>query len=197
MRRCGRRSGPWFGVGSSAVWRWRKAFGVTEQFGTPGSKAAHLAASKKGGAGLKAKVWTDAELDVKAARMRDQWRAGHRTVPDRWKETGWTRKQLALLGTAPDKVIARRIGRSRSAVRSKRWACGIPKYGAEPMARGRHLSPPPSAPWSDREPGRSNNRQRRSGRRSMSRPHPGGAKRTTGSSGDCSFAPDNETNPPC
>jgi hypothetical protein len=37
----------WFGVGDSAVWAWRRAFGVTK-YGTEGSRRLHRAASERG-----------------------------------------------------------------------------------------------------------------------------------------------------
>src|SRR5882762_7386741 len=50
----------WFGVGSHAVWNWRRALAKGEgKFRTPGSKAAHQKASQAGAAGIKAKVWSD------------------------------------------------------------------------------------------------------------------------------------------
>ena len=42
----------WFGVGTKAVWNWRRAFGVG-RLGTPGSAAAHAAASGKGAAAVR------------------------------------------------------------------------------------------------------------------------------------------------
>ena len=38
----------------------------------------------------------------------------------------WTRKELALLGKLPDEEVARRTGRTLSAVRSMRYRRGIP-----------------------------------------------------------------------
>src|SRR5262245_43746885 len=46
----------WFGVGTNAVWNWRKAFGIS-RFGTSGSKAAHAEVCRKGAEGIKAKEW--------------------------------------------------------------------------------------------------------------------------------------------
>jgi hypothetical protein len=45
-------------------------------------------------------------------------------MPKRWAKTGWQQWQLDLLGTAPDAELAARFGRSRSAVRAKRWRLG-------------------------------------------------------------------------
>jgi hypothetical protein len=38
----------------------------------------------------------------------------------------WTKRQLVLLGTAPDEEVARRTGRTAEAVRQKREELGIP-----------------------------------------------------------------------
>jgi hypothetical protein len=37
----------------------------------------------------------------------------------------WTEEEVVLLGTAPDAEIARRIGRTKTAVYVKRWSMGI------------------------------------------------------------------------
>jgi hypothetical protein len=105
------------------VWSWRKAFGIG-QWGTPGSKAAHAATSRKGAAGIQAREWTDAELDARAARSK---RLGLRP-PQRPGGRPWTPKELKLLGTADDEVIGKRIGRTTEAVRCKRTGLGIATY---------------------------------------------------------------------
>jgi hypothetical protein len=43
----------------------------------------------------------------------------------RWKTTGWTPEQLALLGQLPDAEVAAKIGRTEKAVRVKRLKLGI------------------------------------------------------------------------
>jgi hypothetical protein len=113
----------WFGVGTKAVWNWRKAFGISH-WGTPSSKAAHLATSRKGTAGIMAKEWTEAELDARAERSK---RLGLRP-PQRPGGRLWTRKDVAKLGTASDAEIAARIGRTVGAVRCKRTGVGIPTF---------------------------------------------------------------------
>ncbi|HJZ57292.1 MAG TPA: hypothetical protein VKE74_20145 [Gemmataceae bacterium] len=113
----------WFGVSTKTVWSWRKAFGVG-RLGTPGSKAAHAEVCRKGAEGIKAKVCSDEELDAKAALSK---KLGLKPT-GRWKVGGWKRKELALLGTDHDEVIAKRIGRSESAVTSKRVLLKIPAF---------------------------------------------------------------------
>jgi hypothetical protein len=74
-----------------------------------GSKQA-IRAAKKGAAAIKAKVWTDDELDAKAANAkRLGLKPGPRWAPERG---GWTAEQIALLGTDHDKVIAKKLGRT-------------------------------------------------------------------------------------
>ena len=62
------------------------------------------------------KVWTAAELAAKSAAAK---RSGQRPV-GRWAGKEWTPAQLALLGTDDDKVIAKKIGRTRAAVTTQR-----------------------------------------------------------------------------
>ncbi|HJZ55571.1 MAG TPA: hypothetical protein VKE74_11455 [Gemmataceae bacterium] len=47
----------------------------------------------------------------------------------KWFRDGWTPEQIALLGTAPDAQLARRLGRSQ-AVRAKRCLRRVPVFGA-------------------------------------------------------------------
>ncbi|HJZ57215.1 MAG TPA: hypothetical protein VKE74_19755 [Gemmataceae bacterium] len=50
--------------------------------------------------------------------------------PGKWFRTGWTPEQLALLGTAPDAQLAKRLGRSPEAVRAKRCLRRVPLFSA-------------------------------------------------------------------
>ncbi len=54
--------------------------------------------------------------------------------PIRWtpERGGWTTEQLALLGTDHDEAIAKKIGRSRSAVTSQRTLQKIPAFSGWP-----------------------------------------------------------------
>jgi hypothetical protein len=72
----------WFGVGSHAVWNWRKAFGVGGHATTPGSRKAIWSAAVKGAAAMKVKDWTDEELDRKSV-IAKRWgvRPGQRWTP--------------------------------------------------------------------------------------------------------------------
>jgi hypothetical protein len=116
----------WFGVGSHAVWRWRAALGVGGHGTTPGSRRANRAAALKAGEVLKVKEWTAAELARKSnAALKCGTRPGPRWTPN---NGGWTKEEVALVGTDSDKVIALRIGRSRGAIRGKRRDLGIPPH---------------------------------------------------------------------
>lgn len=113
----------WFGVGTGAVWRWRKWAGFSGTATTPGSKAAHGHATTAGGQAMKDRGWTDAERDAIAATCR---RLGRR--PERWADRRWTPEQDSVLGTEPDVVTAARYGRSETAVRVRRSRLGVPSF---------------------------------------------------------------------
>jgi transposase-like protein len=120
----------WFGVTAGVVWKWRKAFGVGGHGNTKGSKRAIRAAAKLATEALKAKEWTDAELDAKAATAkRFGHRPGVRWTPERG---GRTPEQIALLGTDHDQVIAQKLGRSLGAVATQRTARKIPAFSGSP-----------------------------------------------------------------
>jgi hypothetical protein len=111
----------WFGVGVSLAWRYRQWLGVEGWTRTPGSRRLQHEVSAKGAAGVRAKKWTDEELDRKAAAAK---RCGTRPG-ERWGELRWTPDQEALLWTAPDEEVAGRIGRTTQAVRCRRTRAGI------------------------------------------------------------------------
>jgi hypothetical protein len=114
----------WFGVSGLLVWKWRKTFGVGGRATTEGSRKAIRAAAKKGAKAIKAKEWTDDELDRKAETAK---RLGLKPT-GRWKGMEWTLEQIALLGTDADAVIAAKIGRSPIAVTSQRVKRKIPTH---------------------------------------------------------------------
>lgn len=98
--------------------------GVEGWTATPGSRRAIPAAADAGGGATCGAELSDAECEVRAAnakrlRLIDYARA------KRWPD-GWTAEMDALLGTAPDKELAKKLGKSRSAVRFRRWVLGIP-----------------------------------------------------------------------
>jgi hypothetical protein len=114
----------WFGASHCAVNNWRRWAGVAGQITTVGSAAAQRAASEKGAERRRGAMISEAEAD-----RRSEWakRTGHRP-PDRWPVTGWKPVQDEMLGTAPDAVVSARVGRSRSAVRSRRHRLNIPAH---------------------------------------------------------------------
>jgi hypothetical protein len=74
----------------------------------------------------------DPVREVKAAgRQWRQWRDG-RTNP-----VFWTASSVALLGTAPDRVVAEHLGCSVAAVLKKRRALGIAPYQVHRVGRAR------------------------------------------------------------
>ncbi len=108
----------WFGVGFRTVWFWRKAFGVTKT-GTEGSRRLHAQVVAKGVAGVKAKVWTEAERAVKRTLSKGR-------KPDRWAGRHWTRAMEARLGTEEDDALAKEWGKTVEGVRVRRTKLGIP-----------------------------------------------------------------------
>lgn len=110
----------WWGVSTHTVWSWRKFFGV-EQWGTEGSRRLHAEISQLGAAANQERKISKEEHK----RRRRARRAFPRPLPQRWKEDGWKKHELELLGSIPDEELARRIGRSVNAVRVMRTRRGI------------------------------------------------------------------------
>jgi hypothetical protein len=116
----------WFGVSAKVVWKWRKRFGVCGKFATLGSKAAQLVASAAGARVTRGKQLSDEVCDARAERARQSGRR----PPYQWAHAGgWTAAELVLLGTAPDWVVARRVGRTVGAVTVKRVRRKVAAFG--------------------------------------------------------------------
>jgi hypothetical protein len=121
----------WFGVTSKVTWRWRTAFGVGgRNVTTRGTKKLVKAAAQKGGAAVKAKVWTAKE---RRAKGRVSKRLGLRPGP-RWLpgQGAWSAEDVAALGTGNDAAVARKLGRTTAAVTTQRVERGIPAHSGWP-----------------------------------------------------------------
>jgi hypothetical protein len=120
----------WFGVGAKASWNWRRRFVPSAgHVRTDGDRAAQLRASEKGAA-----AWRGVELSDEACDARSvAAKAAGRKYPNRWAHGDWTAAELALLGTAPDDVVAAQIGRTLGAVRGRRWKLNILRHRPAPV----------------------------------------------------------------
>jgi len=110
----------WWGVSGTAVWHWRRAFGLG-QWDTEGSLRLHRASSEAGAAKTSGKKLLAQQVE---RRRRTAVEMGLRPT-GRWKGRGWTRDQLRLLGKLSDAEVAARIGRTPNAVRIIRTRLGI------------------------------------------------------------------------
>jgi len=115
----------WFGVCHNPVWRWRRAFiPGNRQVRTEGDRIVHRRNSEKGAAVTRGVPLSDEVCKARSAAAK----AAGRRPPLRGVWSDWTPKELAKLGTAPDDVVAIRIGRTVSAVRARRARLGIPPH---------------------------------------------------------------------
>jgi hypothetical protein len=103
-----------WGVSAVVVWRWRKLLGVSRT-NNEGSSRLIRAAAEQGGVAKASREWTEEEREEQARRNAALGLAWSR----------WTADDLALLGKLPDQEVARRTGRSKSAVRQQRCFLGI------------------------------------------------------------------------
>ena len=95
-----------------------------------GEQAGDPRRGEEGRDAIKAKEWTDEELDAKSATSkRLGLKPGPRWTPERG---GWTAEQMALLGTDHDKVIAKKLGRTQRAVTTQRVKRKIPAFSGSP-----------------------------------------------------------------
>jgi hypothetical protein len=114
----------WFGVSQGAANRWRRWAGVEGWTATAGTRVAVKGAAEKGAEATRGRELSDAECDRRAEAARRN-RQGRFLLGRRWPE-GWTAEMDAKLGTVPDKVLAKRLGRTRDAVRARRSKLGVP-----------------------------------------------------------------------
>src|SRR5262249_3918133 len=132
----------WWRPSEGAVWRWRKALGVTRT-SSAGSRRLIQAAAKAGAFAVQEREVTDEERDRLSRRARDLGR--DRDLRPRYHGPAWTAEEVALLGQLPDAEVAERTGRTREAVRQKRNELGVP----DPAARRGAYGAPPWSPDED------------------------------------------------
>src|SRR5262249_5647078 len=105
------------------VGAWRKALGVT-RMDNEGTARLVLAAAEKGAEAVKDREWTAAERERCRQASAEMGLAANLILG--YHGPPWIPADIALLGTVPDKEIARRAGRTVGAVRQKREELGIP-----------------------------------------------------------------------
>jgi hypothetical protein len=117
----------WWGVcGTTIVW-WRKALGATRT-SCEGSRRLIQANAELGGEAFKERGFTEEEIQgFRELERKHNSRRNFLAVPAGGLPV-WTEEEIALLGTAPDPEIARKIGRGLKGVRSKRLNLGIPPF---------------------------------------------------------------------
>jgi hypothetical protein len=112
----------WWGVSVGVVWRWRKALGVG-RMDNEGSARLMRAAAQMGGEAFGARRWTEEDRE-RRRQINARLGLSKNLVLD-YKGPLWRAWEIALLGTIPDREVARRTGRSVAGVRKKRWKLGI------------------------------------------------------------------------
>ena len=112
----------WWEASESIVTNWRSAFGITNK-NNPGSMRLFKLLGEK----IRQTPMTPERREIQrrnAIRLNlAQYFAKYR----RSNGPDWTAKEIALLGTDADRVIAEKIGRSYDAVSKKRKKLGIPR----------------------------------------------------------------------
>jgi hypothetical protein len=117
----------WLGVREGVVSRWRKALGVS-MTNNPGTNRLVRAAAQKAGASHSGKEWTEEEREQRRQRAIEGNYIAH-FPPGCRAALLWKPEELALLGTATDKEVGKRIGKSREAVQAQRRKLKIPPAG--------------------------------------------------------------------
>jgi hypothetical protein len=112
----------WFGANKNTVVAWRKAFGVTST-NNPGTarliEKRNETMRKWQMSPEQRELQRRIAIELNSAQYFAKYRRSN--GPD------WTAKEIALLGTDVDRVIAEKVGRSVEAVNRKRKKLGIPR----------------------------------------------------------------------
>jgi hypothetical protein len=116
-----------------SVWLRRKKLGIAaHQYGPTPKSSPHFLPrppSKNLGRAMPDKVRKKISATLKAAYQKGRIHSPLGKL--------WTRKELSLLGTKADSVIADRLGRTLNAVRLRRSRLKIPRYRKTAKNRGR------------------------------------------------------------
>jgi hypothetical protein len=117
----------WFGVGSKAVAKWRRALGVTRT-NNPGTGVLVRQASARGAAETRGRPLPPEQVEQRRQAALELDLGKHLRAGLALREVGplWTAEELALLGTMPDEKVAEKTGRSVKAVTVKRIKLKIP-----------------------------------------------------------------------
>jgi hypothetical protein len=125
----------WWGVSDGVVHRWRRAFGVG-RVNCEGSQRLIRAASERGAARLRG-VKLPPEAVERLRRTALELGLVRNLTPGYNHGPWWTPRELALLGTDEDDVIAGRIGRTPNAVGVMRRKRQVPKFRDRRRREGR------------------------------------------------------------
>jgi hypothetical protein len=123
--------GHWWGVCALTIVRWRRALGVNRT-NSEGSQRLIRDCAERGGAAFKERGFTDAEKEHFRQRALELNLGQYLQVVPAGGLPVWTPHEIKQLGTARDAEVARRIGRTLQAVRTKRLNEGIPPLGRPP-----------------------------------------------------------------
>src|SRR5262245_4692176 len=95
----------WWRASEGAVWRWRKALGVTRT-SSAGSRRLIHAAAKAGAFAVQEREFTDEECAQRSQRNREL--GLYRNLRLGYHGEWWSARELALLGKLPDARVAQR-----------------------------------------------------------------------------------------
>jgi hypothetical protein len=124
----------WWGVSSGVVHRWRAVFGVGRT-NCAGSQRLIRAASEQGAATQRGQELPPEQVE-RRRRTALELGLGRNLLPGYNRGPRWTRRELALLGTDEDDVIAARVGRTPNAVGVMRRRLKVPKSRDRRRCRG-------------------------------------------------------------
>jgi hypothetical protein len=116
----------WWGVAVVRVWRWRKALGVRAR-DPEGSRRLCQDVAEAAAGKLRGKKLPSEQVERRRRTAHELGLGRHLKLG--YHGPWWTAEEIALLGTMPDEEVARRTGRTASAVRRQRYLRSIPNAG--------------------------------------------------------------------
>jgi hypothetical protein len=115
----------WWGVSELVVWKWRRVLGV-DRINCEGSQRLIRRASELGASQVRGKRLPPEQVEQRR-RTALELNLGQYLWPG-YHGPRWARRELALLGTDDDDVIAAKVGRTPEAVRLMRRKRKVPKF---------------------------------------------------------------------
>lgn len=134
---------------AGVVWRWKLALGVGRE-DPPGTRRLLKATRARGADATRGKRLPPDQVEARRERAHRLRLGDFLEDYSGYQGEWWSNEEMDLLGTAPDAVIAAKVGRTVNAVRLKRNELRIPTADDKRLHPRRRRKAGPNHPWRKR-----------------------------------------------